>query len=71
VQIANLQMAKARQQRIRDSLQRQVDSCEEEIASLQQKIEALYDRAGLEPSESDDRSGPRLEEDDDGFSYEY
>jgi len=71
VEIANLQMAKARQQRIRDSLQRQVDSCEKEIASIEEKIQALYERAGLEPTDPDARSGPRLEDDEDGFSYEY
>lgn len=72
VQIANLQMAKVRQRRIRDSLQRQVESCEQEIASLEQKIQALYEQAGLEPTDPDDRTDPRLDaEDDNGFSYEY
>jgi uncharacterized coiled-coil protein SlyX len=72
VQIANLQMAKARQKRIRDSLQKQVATCEEEIAEIEQKIQALYDRAGLEPKNPDDRPAPEVQSGgDDGFEYEY
>lgn len=69
VRIANLQMAKARQKRIRSALQDQIDSCTQEIDRIERKIAELYDEAGIEASESQtDTPAPR---DEDGFEYEY
>jgi hypothetical protein len=53
VEIANLQMAKARQQRIRSALQSQADRREANIASIEQRIEGLYRQAGLEQADAD------------------
>jgi hypothetical protein len=70
VQIANLQMAKARQKRIRAALQDQVNTCTREIKRINQKIDELYDEAGIEPSD-DEADGPTLSAGNDGFEYEY
>jgi uncharacterized protein (DUF305 family) len=70
VQIANLQMAKARQKRIRAALQGQVDTCTQEIERINQKIAALYDEAGIEPAD-DEADGPTPSGREDGFEYEY
>lgn len=72
VQIANLQMARDRQQRIRSALQSQVDRCTQEIEQIDAKIRALYDRVGLEPRDEDAAPTPNADQpDDDGFEYEY
>jgi len=70
VQIANLQMARSRQKRIRRDLKGQVDRCTREIESINARIQSLYDRAGLEYVEPDDRPAP-AEQSDDGFEYQY
>jgi uncharacterized coiled-coil protein SlyX len=70
VQIANLQMAKARQERIRAALQDQVDTCTQEIDRINRKIDELYEEAGIEPAE-DETDGPTLSPGDEGFEYEY
>jgi hypothetical protein len=70
VQIASLQMAKARQQRIRSSLQDQVETCTAEIERINEKIQALYQEAGLEAQDEEKRSASRPTGDD-GFEYEY
>jgi hypothetical protein len=70
VQIANLQMAKARQKRIRAALQDQVETCNQEIERINRKIDELYDEAGIEPSD-DDGDGPTLSPGGEGFEYEY
>jgi uncharacterized protein (DUF305 family) len=70
VQIANLQMAKARQKRIRAALQDQIDTCTEEIDRINRKIDELYEEAGIEPSD-DDPDEPTLSAGDEGFEYEY
>lgn len=69
VQIANLQMAKARQQRIRSALANQMDRCTREIDRIDAKVNALYEQVGLEPTDADASSNAPT--DDDGFSYEY
>lgn len=70
VQIASLQMAKARQKRIRSALQDQVETCNDEIARINEKIRGLYKKAGLEQQDEEERSAPRSTGDD-GFEYEY
>jgi len=70
VQIASLQMAKARQKRIRSSLQDQVDTCTAEIERINDKIQALYGEAGLEAQDEEERSASRPTGED-GFEYEY
>lgn len=70
VKIANLQMAKARQKRIRSSLQDQIDSCTEEIERINRKIGELYEEAGIESTDDADET-PTLSAGDDGFEYEY
>lgn len=68
-------MAKARQERIRSSLQEQVDTCTAEIERIERKLRALYRQAGLEetdappPAARADASGD--EDEEDGFEYEY
>lgn len=70
VRIANLQMAKARQKRIRSALQDQIDTCTQEIDRIERKIAELYDEAGIEASEPQtDNATPSRDED--GFEYEY
>jgi uncharacterized coiled-coil protein SlyX len=70
VQIASLQMAKARQKRIRAALQGQIETCNEEIERIEEKIRGLYEEAGLEQrDEAADPSPPAPG--DDGFEYEY
>ncbi|WP_022834758.1 hypothetical protein [Salisaeta longa] len=72
MQIANLQMAKARQQRIQAALSNQVDQCAREIDRIDAKINALCEHVGLAPIEQDDdpsADAPAAE--DDGFSYAY
>jgi len=71
VQIANLQMARARQNRIRASLQNQVDQCSREIAQIDAKLKALYDKAGLEPTDPSEKPQLQKPDDEDGFEYEY
>lgn len=63
-------MAKARQKRIRAALQDQVNTCNDEIERIEKKIRSLYEEAGLETQDEDDRSGSRASGDD-GFEYEY
>ena len=70
VQIASLQMAKARQKRIRAALQGQVEACNDEIQRIESKIRGLYDEAGLEQRE-EEGDPPAPAPDDDGFEYEY
>jgi septal ring factor EnvC (AmiA/AmiB activator) len=65
VQIANLQMAKARQQRIRASLQTQVDRCTAEIDRLDAEIRRRFDQVGLQQKDDDTPST------DGGFQYDY
>lgn len=74
VQIANLQMARVRQQRIRTALRVQVDRCTKEIESLDAQMRELYRRAGLQRVAPDDvpesaPNGPSGT--DDGFEYQY
>lgn len=45
LEIASLQMAKARQERIRDSLQQQVDEARRQIANARDRTDELLDRA--------------------------
>lgn len=74
VQIANLQMARVRQQRIRTALQGQVDRCTREIEQLNAQIRELYRQAGLQPvdpKEMPDASQGGKESNDDGFEYQY
>jgi hypothetical protein len=71
VQIANLQMARARQQRIRRALQGQVDRCTREIESIDARMRELYRRAGLEPVDPDDQPARNDADEDDGFEYQY
>jgi uncharacterized coiled-coil protein SlyX len=80
VQIANLQMAKARQERIRAALSNQVDRCTREIARIDAKVDALYQQVGLRPVDNDapdaesSASGRASSADDseaEGFEYEY
>lgn len=80
-QIASLQVAKARQQKIRDSLLDQVAQCDEAIARAEDEIRELMNRAGI--GELPDRpansapgaDGPEAEESDrretDEFHYQY
>jgi uncharacterized coiled-coil protein SlyX len=70
VRIANLQMAKARQKRIRSALQDQIDTCTQEIDRIERKIAELYEEAGIEGSESQ-TDNPAPSRDEDGFEYEY
>jgi len=70
VQIANLQMAKARQKRIRAALQDQVETCNEEIERINRKIDELYDTAGIESSD-EEGGGPSPSAAEEGFEYEY
>ncbi|HHP7237075.1 hypothetical protein [Longibacter sp.] len=63
-------MARSRQKRIRRALQGQVDRCTREIESINARIRGLYDQAGLERVEPDDRPAPS-EQTDDGFEYQY
>lgn len=69
VQIANLQMAKTRQQRIRAALQMQVERCTREIAQLDAEINRRLQQVDLAPrgDAGDDGAG----EGDDGFAYSY
>ena len=69
VQIASLQMAKARQKRIRAALQGQVESCNDEIERIESKIRGLYQEAGLEAK--DDPAPPSTAPGEEGFEYEY
>lgn len=72
VQIASLQMAKARQKRIRSALQDQVETCNNEIERIEQNIRSLYDEAGLEARDEDDDARAKPPSNgDDGFEYEY
>lgn len=72
VQIANLQMAKARQKRIRAALQDQVETCNQEIDRINQQIEGLYEKAGIEPSNEEEDVEPRSSSSqEEGFEYEY
>ena len=74
VQIANLQMARVRQQRIRTALQGQVDRCTKEIAQLNAQIRELYRQAGLQPvdpEEMPNASTGGKDANDDGFEYQY
>ncbi len=75
VRIANLQMAKARQKRIRSALQDQIDTCTQEIERIERKIAELYDEAGIEASEPENDTtatdSPSPSTGDDGFEYEY
>jgi hypothetical protein len=71
VEIASLQMAKARQKRIRSALQDQVESCTEEIQRIENKIQSLYDEAGLEPNDDTDAPSAASPSGKEGFEYEY
>jgi len=72
VRIANLQMSRVRQARIRAALQGQVDRCTANIESINAQIHELYRQAGLETSTPEDApSGPRVARDDDAFEYKY
>jgi peptidoglycan hydrolase CwlO-like protein len=71
VQLASLQMAKARQKRIRAALQDQVRTATAEIERIEQKIDDLYEEAGLERDEEARTSARRRPEDGSGFQYEY
>lgn len=70
VRIANLQMAKARQKRIRSALQDQIDTCTQEIHRIERKIAELYDEAGIEASASE-ANHSTLARDEEGFEYKY
>lgn len=72
VQIANLQMARTRQERIRRALSGQVDRCTREIQRIDAKVEALCRKVGLRPDDAE-ASEPRADDGDeeDGFAYEY
>lgn len=74
VQIANLQMARVRQQRIRSALQGQVDRCTKEIAQINAQIRELYRQAGLQPVDPEETPTASQDErtsNDDGFEYQY
>jgi len=71
VQIANLQMARARQQRIRNALRGQVQRCDREIESLDAQIRECYHRAGLQPVDPEDLPSPGAQDNDEGFEYQY
>ena len=80
-QIASLQIAKARQQKIKDSLLDQVAQCDEAIARAEQEVAQLMERAGIESVPKDGRrqaastSAQRDDEPDDSdpsdFHYQY
>ncbi len=78
VQIANLQMAKTRQQRIRAALQVQVERCAREIAQLDAEIARRLQQVGLVPRGAAGEAAPgdaenegAENEGDDGFAYDY
>jgi len=74
VQIANLQMARARQQRIRDALANQMERCSREIDRIDAKVHHLYDQVGLRPADTpsdESESASEASSDDDSFHYEY
>lgn len=71
IELASLQMAKARQEKIRDALIDQVQSCEAEIQQLEQQIQEKLDDLGLAQKGENDRSKDRDDASDDGFTHEY
>ena len=74
VQIANLQMARARQKRIRDALANQMERCSREIERIDAKVQGLYEQVGLRPVDTTSNAAEQTSEassDDDSFHYEY
>ncbi|MFO8233050.1 MAG: hypothetical protein R6U20_10320 [Longimonas sp.] len=71
VRMANLQMARTRQQRIRSALQAQVNDCTQRIREIDEKVDAI--KAEIQKTEASRSSN--LDDDasaeDGGFEYEY
>lgn len=80
LEIASIQMAKARQERIEDSLQQQVDECRRQISQARQRTDELLrearKREGRE-AESENKDAPEAESradqtsDDEPDTFEY
>lgn len=68
VQIANLQMAKARQERIQAALQDQVNRCAAEIDQINRRVQELFDKVGLTDA-SEGQSNAAFG--DEGFEFKY
>lgn len=71
VRMANLQMARTRQQRIRSALQAQVNDCTQRIREIDKKVDAI--KAEIQETEASRRSSSagNASADDGGFEYEY
>ena len=70
VRMANLQMARTRQKRIRSALQSQVNDCTQRIREIEDKVQAI--KAEIQKTESARRSGNASSPaDESGFEYEY
>ncbi len=70
VRMANLQMARTRQQRIRAALQAQVNDCTQRIQEIDDKVEAI--KAEIQQAEASRRPKPSSDGSaDGGFEYEY
>jgi hypothetical protein len=67
VELANLQMARTRQDRIRSALQDQVNRSTRRIQKIDEKVEAVKEQ--IEQNESDN-SNPK-DGADEAFEYEY
>lgn len=71
IELASLQMAKARQEKIKEALLEQVRSCEAEIQQLEHQIQAQLDELGLTRENDDENSSERADGDGDSFTHEY
>lgn len=69
VELANLQMARTRQDRIRSALQDQVDRSSRRIRKIDEKIDAVKEQ--IEQNESAPSSNSKGSADDEAFEYEY
>lgn len=69
VRMANLQMARTRQQRIRSALQAQVNDCTQRIQEIDKKVAAI--KAEIQSKEARSSSQNDAEASDGGFEYEY
>jgi ppGpp synthetase/RelA/SpoT-type nucleotidyltranferase len=71
VRMANLQMARTRQKRIRSALQAQVNDCTQRIREIDEKVEAI--KAEIQKTESARPPNPPddARPEDGGFEYEY
>ena len=70
VRMANLQMARTRQQRIRSALQAQVNDCTQRIREIDDKVQAI--KAKIQKTEDARRPDEASSSaDDGGFEYEY